>query len=167
MSKDLHWWLLWRLMMWRRQSQTNKAQGPDGFTAELFQSSWSIVGKRVTKAILEFFSLPSSPQPADYLQCECAILSGKLEAITFPSLVTVQSCQLSVFSVFLFGWKFILALNWHQNVTVDHFPRLSFWQNLNDKVGSEGLRTLGIRRYEFASHLAQLSGKIRCSYREI
>jgi hypothetical protein len=45
--------------------------------------------------------LPSSPQPADYLQCECAILSVKFEAITFPSLVTVQSCQLSVFSQLL------------------------------------------------------------------
>lgn len=36
--------------------QIRKAQGPDGFTAEFFQSSWSIVGKIVTKAILEFFS---------------------------------------------------------------------------------------------------------------
>lgn len=35
--------------------KANKAQGPDGFTAEFFQSSWSIVGKIVTKAI-EFFS---------------------------------------------------------------------------------------------------------------
>ncbi|CAI8606364.1 unnamed protein product [Vicia faba] len=36
--------------------KANKAQGPDGFTAEFFQSSWSIVGKIVTKAILEFLS---------------------------------------------------------------------------------------------------------------
>ncbi|KAI5385425.1 hypothetical protein KIW84_072140 [Lathyrus oleraceus] len=29
--------------------KANKAQGPDGFTSEFFQSSWSIVGKIVTK----------------------------------------------------------------------------------------------------------------------
>ncbi|KAK7375841.1 hypothetical protein VNO78_35153 [Psophocarpus tetragonolobus] len=40
---------------------------------------------------------------ANFTLSECAILSGKLEAITFPSLVTVQSCQWSliIFPVFL------------------------------------------------------------------
>lgn len=43
--------------------KANKAQGPDGLTAEFFR--WSIVGKRVTKAILEFFSSfkPTASQP--------------------------------------------------------------------------------------------------------
>lgn len=161
MSKDLHRWLLWRLMMWRRQSQTNKAQGPDGFTAEFNPSSWSIVGKRVTKAILEFFSSfkPTASRLSSMWMCH---FIGKIGSNHF-SLFSDSSIQPVERFLGLFGWKFILALNWHQNVTVDHFPRL----NLNDKVGSEGLRTLGIRRYEFASHLAQLSGKIRCSYRDI
>lgn len=45
--------------------KANKAQGPDGLTAEFFQSSWSIVGKRFTKAILAFFSSfkPTASQP--------------------------------------------------------------------------------------------------------
>ena len=34
----------------------NKACGPDGFSAEVFTNSWSIIGAEVTAAIKEFFS---------------------------------------------------------------------------------------------------------------
>lgn len=49
--------------------KANKAQGPDGFTAEL--NSFN-PGKELPKLSLNS-SLPSSPQPADSLPCECAI----------------------------------------------------------------------------------------------
>lgn len=34
----------------------NKSPGPDGYTAELFRASWSVVGTDFTQGVLEFFS---------------------------------------------------------------------------------------------------------------
>jgi hypothetical protein len=35
--------------------KSNKAPGPDGFTANFFKASWSVVGDDVIKAIKNFF----------------------------------------------------------------------------------------------------------------
>ncbi|KAL2237719.1 UNVERIFIED_CONTAM: hypothetical protein Sindi_0963600 [Sesamum indicum] len=35
--------------------EEDKAPGPDGFSAGFYKAAWSIIGREVTKAILEFF----------------------------------------------------------------------------------------------------------------
>lgn len=40
----------------------NKSPGPDGFTPEFFISTWSIIGKDVTKGILHFFNSLEMPR---------------------------------------------------------------------------------------------------------
>ncbi|KAH0743029.1 hypothetical protein KY290_031022 [Solanum tuberosum] len=35
----------------------NKSPGPDGYGSDFFQAAWGIIGKDVTKAILEFFHI--------------------------------------------------------------------------------------------------------------
>lgn len=88
--------------------KANKAQGPDGFTAEFFQSSWSIVGKIVTKAILEFLSSfkPTASRLSSMWMCHFIgkIWSNHFSLFSDSSILPVERF------LGLFGLKFILAL---------------------------------------------------------